>query len=145
MRAVQFFEDGFNQADVHRLTKVSRQSVSRWFASWKKGGKRALRAAGRAGRKPKLDKAQIAIVEKSLLAGPHIAGYKTEIWTLPRIAKLIRSTTGVQFHPGHVWRLLRQLGWSLQKPARRAVERDERAVQRWIRSDWPRLKKTPCG
>lgn len=144
MKAVQYFEDGFNQADVARLTKASRQSVSRWYASWKKGGKRALRGAGRAGRLPKLSEEQTAEVEKALIAGPRAAGYKTEIWTLPRIAKLILATTGTKFHPGHVWRLMRNLGWSLQKPARRASERNEAAVQRWVRSDWPRLKKTPA-
>src|SRR5438445_10425484 len=105
MRACELFDDGMKQADVARVVKASRQSVSRWHFAWEKQGAKGLRAAGRAGRKPKLDGDQLAAIEKVLLAGPKVAGYKTEVWTLPRIAKQIRATTGVEFPPGRVWRL----------------------------------------
>lgn len=140
-RAAALFDEGFSQADVARILKIGRQSASRWHALWRLGGKKALDGARRAGRKPKLTKVQFALVEKALLAGPRAAGYKTEIWTLPRITKLIEATTSVTFHPGHVWKLLRALGWSRQKPTTRATERDETAVRQWIRHGWPNLKK----
>lgn len=142
-RAAALFKEGFSQADVARIVKATRQSVSRWHSLWQQGGKKALDGARRAGRKAKLSKSELAAVEKALVAGPRAAGYKTEIWTLPRIAKVIHATTGVEFHPGHVWRLLRALGWSRQKPTTRAVERDEAAVLRWVRATWPNLKKKP--
>jgi transposase len=73
--------------------------------------------------------------------GPQAHGYHTELWTLQRIADLIRKLFGVRYHPGHVHRLLGALGFSCQKPEVRAKERDEAAIQRWLREDWPALKK----
>jgi len=82
-------------------------------------------------------------IEQALLDGPTAFGFSTELWTLPRVADVIQRTTGVVYHPGHVWRVLRQLGWSLQKPTTRARERDEAAIRGWVRQTWPRVKKTP--
>src|SRR4030067_254195 len=62
-----------------------------------------------------------------------------------RVAKLIEQECGVQYHPGHVWRILRDLGWSVQRPIGRAVERDEQAIRRWKETRWPALKKKPRG
>jgi transposase len=69
----------------------------------------------------------------------------TAVWTLPRVAKLIAERTGRRYHPGHVWKLLRGLGFSCQQPTRRAIERDEPAIARWQKVEWPRLKKKPGG
>lgn len=76
-----------------------------------------------------------------LLKGPQQAGYQTDLWTLQRVAALIDRHFGIQYHAGHVWKLLTALGWSCQKPERRAVERDEEAIARWTREEWPRIKK----
>jgi transposase len=65
------------------------------------------------------------------------------MWTLQRVAEVIEAETGIAYHPGHVWRLLRQMGWSRQRPARRAIERDDEAIANWVKNDWPRVKKTP--
>ena len=72
--------------------------------------------------------------------GPEAFGFDTELWTLARIAAVIEQLTGVRYHPGHVWRLLRRLGWSPQRPARRATERDEAEIARWRAQEWPRIK-----
>jgi transposase len=66
----------------------------------------------------------------------------SELWTLERIAQVITKVSGVRYHPGHVWRIVRRLGWSLQKPTTRARERDEVEIARWKRRTWARLKKT---
>jgi transposase len=106
------------------------------------GRKQALRAAGRAGRLPRLDADQLARVEQALLRGATANGFRSELWTLPRVAAVIEGVTGVAYHPGHVWRILRQqLGWSRQRPARRAVERDDAAIEAWVKQRWPQLKK----
>jgi transposase len=76
-----------------------------------------------------------------LLAGPTAAGYASDLWTLPRIAKLIQERFGVKYHPGHIWHLMRKLGWSCQKPAKRAKERHEAAIHSWLRERWPRVKR----
>jgi transposase len=141
LRAAALFEDGSSQAEVAADLAVSRQSVSRWYRDWRKSGEGGLKAAGRAGRLARLSVTQRSELEKALVAGPRAAGYSTELWTLPRVAKLIRQLCMVSYHPGHVWRVLRKLGWSCQRPATRAKERDEEAIRQWRRLTWPRIKK----
>jgi transposase len=82
---------------------------------------------------------------KLLLKGPIAHGYQTNLWTTARIAELIQREFGVSYHPDHVGRLMHSLSWTHQKPETRAVERDEEAIQRWKRTDWPRVKKTLHG
>jgi transposase len=144
-RAAGMFERGATQADVARELEVSRQSVSRWYTDWQTGGTRALKAAGRAGRMPRLTKTQLGQVDRALRQGPRAHGFATDLWTLDRVAAVIDSETGVRYHPGHVWKLLRdKLGWSRQRPARRAVERDDEAIARWVAEEWPRIKRGPA-
>ncbi|MGH8937329.1 MAG: winged helix-turn-helix domain-containing protein [Acidimicrobiia bacterium] len=144
-RAARMFDRGDTQADVARELDVSRQSVSRWYADWQAGGTKALKAAGRAGRLPRLTKTQLRQIDRALRKGPRAHGFGTDLWTLDRVAAVIEAETGVRYHPGHVWKLLRdKLGWSRQRPARRAVERDEEAIARWVAEDWPRIKRGPA-
>ena len=141
LRAASLFAQECSQAQVARELSVSRQSVSRWYREWKKTGEGGLEAAGRAGRLPRLAPEQLSALEQALVAGPRAAGYVTELWTLPRVARLIWRRFDVRYHPGHVWRILRKLGWSCQRPATRAKERDEQAIQQWCRTTWPEIKK----
>jgi transposase len=91
-----------------------------------------------------LSPGQLAEVEAALAKGPRANGFATELWTLARVAEVIERVSGVRYHPGHVWRVLReQLGWSRQRPARRAVERDDEAIDQWVRERWPQVKKVP--
>ena len=140
MEAARMFAHGASQAEVASTFGVSRQAASTWYARWRAGGQAALRGVGRAGRKPRLSPAELDAVDQALRKGPAAFGFDTELWTLARIAQVIERLTGVRFHPGHVWRLLRGLNWSVQRPARRAVERDEEAIARWRAEEWPRLK-----
>jgi transposase len=80
-------------------------------------------------------------VEARLLAGPVAYGFDSGVWTLPRITRVIKDVTGVRYHQSGVWRLLHRLGWTLQRPARQAAERDEAAITRWVKTDWPRIRK----
>jgi transposase len=82
---------------------------------------------------------------KLLLQGPLAHGYRTNLWTTVRIAEVIEREFGVNYHRDHVGRLMHRLDWTHQKPEMRAVERDEQAIQRWKRTDWPRVKKTLRG
>jgi transposase len=145
MRAAELFaEDDLSQADIGRGLGVSHQTVSDWHAVWEKGGAEALRGAGRAGRRPKLTAEQLAEVEAALEKGPKENGYATELWTLARVAEVIEAVTGVRYHNGHVWRILReQLGWTRQRPARQAIERDDEAIEQWAKERWPKVKKAP--
>lgn len=145
MRAADLFRKGRQPAEVARELGVSIQTASEWRKRWAEGGKAALRAAGRAGRLPKLTAEELAKVDAALRKGPKANGYPTELWTLPRVAEVIKATTGVDYHPGHVWRLLRQMGWSRQRPARRATERNDAAIETWVKDRWPVVKKTPAA
>jgi len=129
-------------AAIARQLKVSRQSVSRWYAEWRSGGVRALDAAGRVGRKPKLEARQLRRVEKALRQGARSNGFATDLWTLPRVALVIERLTGVHYHPGHVWKILGRMDWTLQRPAKQARERDAEKVRLWLNERWPAVKKT---
>ena len=122
---------------------MSRQSASVWYARWQEDGSKGLKAAGRAGRKPRITPEQKARVERQLARGPEAFGYATDLWTLPRITKVIKKVTGVDYHPGHVWKILKSIGWSCQKPVGKAAERDEAQIARWLKEDWPEVKKRP--
>ena len=124
--------------------KVARQSVSEWLRRYRRDGEAGLRQAGRAGRKPLLDAAQLERLEALLLEGPEAHGFPTPLWSCPRVARLIGDEFGVRYHEGHVWKILRALGWSPQRPVGKARERNEEAIRGWQRKTWPPIKKKPA-
>src|SRR5215813_4888270 len=132
-----------NQSEVARRVHVCRQTVSRWADAFGAGGSKALQSAGRAGRKPELTEADRQRLQELLLRGPEKLGYETPLWTCARVAHLIDNEFGVEYHPGHVWKILDDLGWSCQRPVGRARERNEEAIRRWRRVEWPAIKKSP--
>ena len=139
------FDAGKSPADVVRELEVSRQSASRWHAEWTKGGTPALRGAGRAGRRPRLSEHDLTRVERELVKGPLANGYPTELWTLARVGEVIERVTGVSYHPGYVGRILARSGWSRQRPAGRALERDDAAIEHRAKVEWARVEGTPDG
>jgi len=143
LEAARLFRQGQSQAAVMRRLGVSRQTAHRWYHLWRRRGRPGLKAAGPLGRKRRLNTRQLGRVERALLRGPQRHGFRTDLWTLPRVATVIERLTGVHYHAGHVWYILRGLRWSLQRPARQARERDEPAIRQWIASRWPAVKKTP--
>lgn len=145
MRAAALLEKGIHEAEVARRVGVHRQSVSRWKQALEESGRAGLKKAGRAGRKPLVSEADMRTIEADLKRGPEALGYETGLWTTQRVAELIEERFGVRYTPEHVGWLLRQLGWSCQRPVGRALERDEVAVRRWQRQRWPELKKKPTG
>jgi transposase len=142
MQAGELFAAGHSQAEVAHKLGVSRQNASRWHAQWQAGGAEALRSAGPTGQAPRLDDQQLQAIDQALRQGARANGFDSDQWTLARVATVIERLTGVAYHPGHVWKLLRhRMGYRLQRPARRATERDEQAIQRWVASDWPRIRQ----
>jgi transposase len=138
MQAGTLFAAGHSQAEVARQLGVARQNVSRWHARWQAGGLHALASRGPTGQAPRLSDTQLAAIDQALRQGARANGFDTDHWTLARITSVIQQLTGVAYHRGHVWKLLRhRLHYRLQRPARRAVERDEQAIARWVAEDWP--------
>jgi transposase len=124
---------------------VSRQSVLRWTKLHAQGGVAALKRTERFGRPPKLEEAQRLELIRALKGGALAAGFASELWTLPRIASLIKERFGVELSQPSVWRMLQKLGWSVQRPTGRARERDEAAIRTWKEQRWPALKKSLRG
>lgn len=145
LRAVTLLDDGYQPVEVARMIGVDRRSVRRWKAAYRDGGREALIPLPAPGRPPKLDVHARAQLRKMLLKGAQGAGFPTDLWTCPRVAQVIHDRFGVRYHEDHIGRVLRSLGFTPQKPQRRAIERDERAIQRWLAVDWPRIKKKPRG
>jgi transposase len=144
MQAADLLERGVIPAEIARQVGVAHQVVSEWRKAWLQGGREALRSTGPAGRKSKLSDGQLAEVRDALAKGAEANGYLTDVWTVPRVAEVIEHVTGVSYHPGHVWYLLRdQLDWTWQRPAWRAKERDDEAIEQWVKKRWPQLKKGP--
>jgi transposase len=142
LQAGELFAAGCSQARVAHQLGVARQNVSRWHARCRWGGKQALRRPGPTGHAPRLSDAQLADLRQALRQGARAYGFDTDHWTLARITSVVEQVTGVAYHPGHTWKLLRRrLGWRLQRPARRAIERDEQAIARWVETDWPRIRE----
>jgi transposase len=141
MEAAELLRQGMSQSEVARRLGVHRQSVIRWARQLAQCGRKGLKKAGRAGRKPRLSGAQLKQIEHALKRGPEAFGYASGLWTTGRVRELIRDQCGVRYHEAHVWRILRQLGWSCQRPSGRALERDEEAIRDWKRVGWPRIKK----
>jgi transposase len=142
LRAAELFAAGVHPAEVARQLGVSRQAASTWHAAWKTGGTSALASRGATGPTPRVSDQELARVEQALLQGATAHGFQGELWTLDRVAELIERLTGVRHHPAHVWALLRyRLRWTVQRPRRRAAERDQAAINHWVKTDWPRIKK----
>lgn len=145
MTALKLIREGLNNSQIGRELGIVNQTVSRWRKEYSEGGKKALEQAGRAGRKPLLNAKQNKSLTVKLLAGPEKLGYETPLWTCQRVADLIEQEFDVRYHPGHVWRILRSLGWSPQRPVGRALERNEKAIREWKQIVWPAAKKKPAN
>ena len=145
MEAARLLRQGVSQSEVARRLGVHRQSVIRWGRQLAQSGRAGLKQAGRAGRKPRLSGAQLKQIERALKRGPEALGYASGLWTASRVRELIEDRCGVRYHEAHVWRILRKLGWSCQRPSGRALERDEQAIRYWKKVAWPRIKKKPSA
>jgi transposase len=140
--AIELLKQGkASLSEVARWVGASKSSVCRWYQTYQKGGSKALRSKQIPGRPPKLSAGQKVKLEQVLLDGPLASGYRTDLWTLRRIAQVIQKRFGIQYHPNHVWRLLLRMGWSCQKPERRALQRNEDEIGHWKRYRWPHIKK----
>jgi transposase len=143
LQAADLLRKGLSQSEVARRVGAHRQSVSQWAEALRVKGRKGLRKAARAGRPPQLSEEDLKRIERGLKRGPEKLGYGTSLWTSARVAHLIEQECGIRYATGHAWRILRQLGWSCQRPTGRALERDEEKIRAWKRKRWPEIKKKP--
>ena len=143
-RALALKRRGWAQAAIAEALGVTPGAVSQWLAAARRGGPQALRARPATGRPPKLAPERLSRLPDLLWEGPEDHGFRGEVWTCARVAKVIEREFGVRYHKDHVGRLLKGVGWTPQVPATRAVQRDEQAIERWRAEVWPELKKRPA-
>lgn len=141
VEAMALLDQGWSQAEIARRFGVTHGAVSHWKKAYRRDGPEGLKASRHPGPKPKLTDKQRDQLARMLLKGARAHGYRTELWTLSRVAEVIRRRWGVSYDPSGVWHVLRNMGWSCQKPERRARERDEEAIAAWRKKKWPRIKK----
>ena len=134
---------GKKPAEVALAVGVARQTVYTWKAVLDEGGIDALRCVPSRGRPPRLDESELEGLRRAILQKPTEHGFGTELWTLKRVGVVINRLYGVKFGQTQIWRILGALGFSAQKPEKRAIERNKDAVRSWKRSTWPALKKKP--
>jgi len=144
-RALALVREGLSLNEVARRIGCHASSVMRWRDAVQRGGKEAIKPKPTPGRPPRLTAKQKARLLRYLMEGSMSHGYRTDLWTTQRMANLIHGKFDVHYHRDHVGRLLHSLGWSCQKPDRRAIQRDDEAIEEWKRREWPRIKKTPRG
>jgi len=141
LRAWELKQEGWKQSDIAKALGVTEGAVSQWCTRAEEEGIGALYRHPAPGAKPRLSEAEKARLLELLARGAEAFGFRGDIWTLERIAEVIRREFGVSYHPSHIGRILRACGWSRQKPVRRARQRDEEAIRQWVEERWPAIKK----
>lgn len=142
-RAMALLSQGLSLNEVARRVKASVASVHRWQQASRAGGSSALDPKPVPGRPDKLTDEQRERLLELLVEGAVASGFPNEMWTLKRIRSVIRREFGVKYHRSHIWKILQACGWSCQVPERRAIQRDEAAIERWKNETWPEIKKSP--
>jgi|SRR5579863_2537972 len=140
-RAWELYQEGWWQKDIAAALGVSRSAVCQWIKRAREQGVEGLQNRPHLGCPPKLTAEQRAQIPVLLAQGAEAHGFRGDVWTARRVAAVIEQAFGVRYHPYHVTRLLRQAGWSRQRPIERATQRDEAAITRWYEEHWPAIKK----
>jgi transposase len=139
-RAWQLSVQGWGVRAIAEALGASPSAVSVWLARARAHGPECLAARPHIGAPARLTEAQLALVPDFLWHGAEAYGFRGEFWDCPRVQRVLVEEFGVCYHPGHIARLLKGLGWTPQVPITRAIQRDEAAIQRWASEDWPRLR-----
>jgi transposase len=142
-KALALLNEGLSLSAVAHKVGSSQSSVFRWKEAYEKAGEAGLAPKPVPGRPSKLSEEQWERLWKILLEGALAYGFPNDLWTLKRMTSVVRREFRVRIHPGHLWKVLHQEGWSCQVPERRAIQRDDAAIERWKRYKWPGIKKTP--
>jgi transposase len=139
--AIELLQQKMMIKDIAAAVHASTSSVKRWRDAYEAQGDAGLNSIPNEGRAPRLNEKQRKQLTRVLLKGARASGYPNDLWTCPRVAEVIQRLFDVHYHVDHIGKLLHRLGWSVQKPERRARERDEAAIAQWRKEEWPRIKK----
>ena len=143
LRAFELKEEGWDQRDIAEALGVTEGAVSQWMKMARELGPGALIARPHSGAPARLSDGQWQRLLAILAQGAVACGFRGEVWTCDRVARIIAREFGVHYHRAHVSRLLMSLDWMPQKPRQRASQRNEEEIGRWRTERWPRLKRGP--
>lgn len=141
VKAGKLFQKGISRAEVARRLNTTPAAVNYWHKAWKTQGVQGLKSKGHPGFPSKLTEDKRAVFKWAILKGPQAYGFETNLWTLYRLAAVMKKTTGVRFGHNHTREVVRSLGFTCQKPNVKAKERDEKAIKAWKEKRLPCLKK----
>lgn len=141
LRAATLFKKGWSHADIARKLGISNAAVTQWRTAYSQGGAQALKSKGHSGFSSRLTAKKKKKFKQAILTGPLAYGYETNLWTLSRLAAVMKKVTGIQFGPVWTWNIVRNLGFTPQKPKLKAIQRDEAAIAGWKAAKLPALKK----
>jgi len=145
IHAVLLNADEQSSGRISELLKAPRSKVSEWLSNYETHGYDALLEGCRSGRPSRLSATQRVALDDIVESGPVAYGLDTGIWTSPMIARVIEEEFGISYHPGHVRKLLDQMGFSVQRPKRLLAKADPDEQDRWRRRTYPNIKKKPKG
>lgn len=143
LRAVELFEAGYKPVQIAKMLGVTRGAVSQWLKICREQGKSALRHKKYCKNPCRLSNSQREELQTMLKNGAEYYGYSGNVWTQARVAELIMRKFGIKYHFNHIGKLLGKMGWSWQKPIRRALQRNAGEVRNWRENRWPAIKKSP--
>ena len=141
MQALHLRELGWRQGDIAAALGVTKGAVSQWLSAARLGGPEALRARPHPGGPARLVPEQKRLIPDFLGHGAEAYGFRGEVWTCRRIAKVVVQEFGVSYSRSQISRLLKELEWTPQVPLTRALQRDEQAIERWRVEVWPEIKQ----
>jgi len=140
-RAGRLFANAISQADIARTLGVTPAAVSQWHAAWKDNRETGLASKGHPGFPSRLTDEKKKLFKRAILQGPLSHGYETNLWTLTRLSDVMKKCTRIRFGHNRTWQIVRELGFTCQKPQIRAKQRDEKAIKAWKEKRLPGLKK----
>jgi len=142
-RAWGLYQSGWKQKDIAEALGVTKGAVSQWIKRGKQGGEKVLQAQKSLGASRRLSTKERQRIPDLLACGAKSFGFQGDVWTCSRVSQVVKRELGVGYHPAHMSRILKELGWTPQKPIRRAKQRKEEEIELWWQERWPELKKRP--
>jgi len=143
-RAICFLADGYDMQETSNIVKRPYSTVQQWSRRFRRNGLKGLvPKTSERGRKKKLGSHERLLLAKAIERGPRAAGYHGSVWTSKMVSDYIRKRWNVDYHPGHVRKLLHQLGFSVQFPKEKLALADKEAQKNWLNETYPEIKKTP--
>jgi putative transposase len=139
--AAKLFKKNIPQAEIARKLRVTPAAVNYWHIAWEKNGIKGLKSKGPTGFPSKLTPQKRVSFKEAVLKGPKAYGYETNLWTLERLSAVMKKSVGIKFGHNHTWEIVRELGFTPQKPQLKAKERNEQAITEWKKKRLPGLKK----